>query len=158
MAARGVEALIGGSFEMTRALPESEEALMPQKAVELILMRHLATYLAMPIFLVDQAGNLLFYNEPAEALLGRRYDESGEISLGEWSRMFSPTSEDGSPIPQEALPLVIALQKREAAHSAFWIRGLDGILRKIEATAFPLEGQGGRHLGAVAIFWEQNNP
>jgi hypothetical protein len=25
---------------------------------------------------------------------------------------------------------------------------------RLEATAFPLEGQGGRHLGAVVIFWE----
>jgi hypothetical protein len=42
--------------------------------VELILMRQLASYLAMPILLFDPAGNLLFYNEPAEALVGRRFD------------------------------------------------------------------------------------
>ncbi len=131
---------------------------MAQKAVELILMRQLASSLAMPIFLVDPAGQLLFYNEPAEALLGRRYDETGEMPLEEWSTIFTPTAEDGSPLPPEALPLVVALQKHRAAHRAFWIRGLDGVSRRIEATAFPLEGQGGRHLGAVAIFWEQHGP
>lgn len=130
---------------------------MPQKDVEVILMRQLASYLAMPIFLVDPAGNLLFYNEPAEALLGRRFDETGEMPLEEWSTIFTPTVEDGSPLPPEALPLVIALQKHRAAHRVFCIRGLDGISRRIEATAFPLEGQGGRHLGAVAIFWEVNH-
>ena len=52
---------------------------MAQKAVELILMRQLASYLAVPIFLVDPEGNLLYYNEPAERLLGRRYDETGEM-------------------------------------------------------------------------------
>jgi PAS domain-containing protein len=127
---------------------------MPQQAIEVILMRQLASYLAIPIFLVDSAGDLLFYNEPAEALLGNRYEETGEMPLVMWAQIFQPTSEDGFPLPPEALPLVIALQQHRAAHLVFHIRGLDGVHRKIEATAFPLEGQGGRHVGAVAIFWE----
>ncbi len=129
---------------------------MPQHAIEIILMRQLATYLAMPILLADNDGNILFYNEPAEALLGRRFDESGLIPAGEWASSFRATDEDGTPLPLHALPLVIALEKRKAVHRAFWIRGLDGIRRKIEATAFPLEGQAGRHLGAVTIFWERD--
>jgi len=131
---------------------------MPQQTIEVILMRQLASYLAMPIFLVDPAGNLLFYNEPAEALLGHRYEETGEMPLAAWAQIFQPTSDDGSPLPPEALPLVIALQQHRAAHLAFQIRGLDGVHRKIEVTAFPLEGQGGRYLGAVAIFWEVDDP
>jgi PAS domain-containing protein len=131
-----------------------EERGMPQQAIEVILMRQLANYLAMPIFLVDSSGDLLFYNEPAEVLFGHRYEETGEMPLSEWAQLFQPTSENGSPLATEALPLVIALQQHRAVHSIFHIRGLDGMHRKIEATAFPLEGQGGRHLGAVAIFWE----
>jgi PAS domain-containing protein len=131
---------------------------MPQMAIEVILMRQLASYLAMPIFVVDPDGNLLFYNEPAEPLLGRRYEETGEMSLVEWSTIFHPTDEDGTPLSPQALPLVIALETRRAVHRAFWIRGLDGISRRIEVTAFPLEGQGGRYLGAVAIFWEASAP
>ena len=131
---------------------------MPQQAIEVILMRQLASYLAMPIFLVDPVGNLLFYNEPAEVLLGHRYEETGEMPLAKWVHIFQPTGEDGSPLAPEALPLVIALQQHRPAHLAFHIRGLDGIVRKIEVTAFPLEGQGGRYLGAVAIFWEVSDP
>lgn len=125
-----------------------------QRPIELILARQLASHLAMPIFLVDNSGNLLYYNEPAESVLGRRYEETGEMPLEEWSTIFSPTAEDGSPIPRESLPLVIALKKRRAAHRSLRIRGLDGVPRRIEATAFPIEGQGGRHLGAVSILWE----
>ena len=128
---------------------------MAQKPVEIILMRQLASYLAMPIFVVDPAGRLLYYNEAAELLLGRRYEDTGEMPLEEWSAIFTPTAEDGSLLPPEALPLVIALEKHQAAHRAFWIRGLDGVRRRIEVTAFPLEGQGRRRLGAVAIFWER---
>lgn len=128
---------------------------MEQKAVELILMRQLASYLAVPIFLVDPEGNLLYYNEPAERLLGRRYDETGEMLVAEWSTVFTPTRPDGSPLPAEEIPLAAALEKWHPAHRTLVIRGLDGVARRIAVTAFPLEGQGGRRLGAVAIFWEE---
>ena len=100
---------------------------MAQKAVELILMRQLASYLAVPIFLVDPDGNLLFYNEPAERLLGRRYDETGEMPADEWATAFAPTAEDGSPLRAEELPLSIALQQWHPAHRTLVIRGLDGV-------------------------------
>jgi PAS domain-containing protein len=131
---------------------------MLQHPIEVILMRQLASYLAVPIFVVDPRGTLLYYNEPAEALLGRRYEETGELSLDVWSRLFQPTAEDGSPLPPDALPLVIAVREQRAAHRAMWIRGLDGVTRQLEVTAFPLVGQGGRRLGGVAIFWEAPGP
>jgi len=127
---------------------------MPQRPVEIILMRQLASYLAMPIMVFDPAGNLLFYNEPAESILGRRFDETGEIPLEEWYAIADLTAEDGSPLPLEDRPLVIALQKHRAAHGAVWLRNPEGNRRRLEVTAFPLEGQGGRPLGAVVIFWE----
>ena len=52
---------------------------MSQKPIELILMRQLASTLAMPIFLVDADGTLAFYNEPAERVLGMRFEETGEM-------------------------------------------------------------------------------
>ena len=74
---------------------------MLQKPVELILMRQLASSLAMPIFLVDAGGALAFYNEPAEALLGKRFDETGEMSVGEWASVWQPVGKDGTPLPAE---------------------------------------------------------
>lgn len=126
---------------------------MSPPAIELVLMRQLAGYLAMPIFVVDPEGNLLFYNEPAEALMGLRFDEAGPMPAAEWSTMFSQRDEDGAPIPPEDLPLMIALRQHHPAHRTFWITGRDGVPRRLGLTAFPLEGAGGRHLGAVAIFW-----
>lgn len=126
---------------------------MPQKEIEVILMRQLASYLAMPIFVVDPDGNLLFYNEPAEGLLGRQFDEAGEMPMQEWATIFKPSDEDGTPLPPDALPLVKAIRWRKPAHRTIRITGLDGVSRRIEIIAFPLEGQGGRLLGAAAIFW-----
>ena len=108
----------------------------------------------MPIFVVDPAGDLLFYNEPAEKLLGSRFDETGMMPFEEWATLFKPTYEDGGTIPPEALPLAIAVQQRKPALGDMWILGLDGERRALTVTAFPLEGQWGDHLGAAAIFWE----
>lgn len=131
---------------------------MSQHAIELILMRQLASYLAMPIFMVDEDGTLLFFNEPAEELLGRRFDEVGELPMEEWFATFSPRGEDGAPLPLGVDPLGMAVRQHEPAHRTLRVSGFDGVLRTIEATAFPLEGQGGRHLGAVAIFWSVDGP
>jgi PAS domain-containing protein len=64
--------------------------------VELILMRQLASYLATPIFLVDAGGTLVFYNEAAEGLLGRRFEDLPEMGRDEWLQAFQPHQLDGS--------------------------------------------------------------
>jgi PAS domain-containing protein len=125
-----------------------------QKAIEVILTRQLASYLSMPIFIVDTAGALVFYNEPAERVLGMRFEETGEMPAAEWATAFTPTNERGAAVPPEKLPLMIAVAERRPAHARFWIRGLDGVRRHIEVGAFPLIGHADRNLGAVAILWE----
>ena len=122
--------------------------------IEIILMRELAGHLATPIFVVDPAGDLLFYNDPAERLLGSRFDETGMMPFAQWSTVFTPTDVQGMPIPPDELPLAIAVQQRRPAHGGMWIRGLDGERRELTVTAIPLKGQWGEHLGAAAIFWE----
>ncbi|GJM29932.1 MAG: hypothetical protein DHS20C17_25670 [Cyclobacteriaceae bacterium] len=110
----------------------------------------------MPIFIVDPDGTLLYYNEPAELILGIRFEENGEMPADEWSTIFTPTNQDGSDLPPEELPLMIALTKRCPSHKSFQIRSFDGLVRNIQVTAFPITGQGNRFLGAMAIFWENN--
>jgi PAS domain-containing protein len=125
-----------------------------QQEIEIILMRQLASYLAAPVFIVDPHGNLIYYNEPAEQILGHRFEETGEMPVGEWSTIFLPTDEDGVPLPPDELPLVVALRDRRPVHREFRIRGLDGTFRHIDVTAFPFIGQGERFLGGIALFWE----
>ncbi len=125
-----------------------------QHEIEVILTRQLASYLSTPIFLVDVEGTLLFYNESAEAILGHRFEESGEMAAAELSTMFTTTDDDGAEIPPEGLPLMMALRGHVPAHRTFWIRALDGVRRHLEVTALPLIGQSKRIIGAVAIFWE----
>ena len=127
---------------------------MSQKPIELILMRQLASSLAMPIFLVDVDGTLAFYNEPAERVLGMRFEETGEMPASEWSSVWAPSEDDGRALGPERLPLLIALAERRPAHGDFWIAGTDGVRRRIEATAFPLIRPPDHVLGAAVLFWE----
>jgi PAS domain-containing protein len=136
--------------------PESSRRGKPaeHKELEVILMRQLADCLAMPIFIVNKKGTLLFYNEPAEVLLGQRFEETGELTADQWAGAFMPTDLRNRPLPPEKVPLVIALRERRPVHASLRIRGLDQVVRDIQATAFPLVGRANRFLGAVAIFWE----
>jgi hypothetical protein len=117
-------------------------------------MRQLAGYLSVPTFLVDRNGKLLFYNEPAELLLGRRFDETGAMPAEEWSTVFTPVDGVGQPIAPAELPLMIALQKQRPAYQRFFIHGLIGVQRHVEVAAIPILGVQGELLGAAALFWE----
>jgi PAS domain-containing protein len=127
---------------------------MSQQEIEVILSRHLAECLAMPIFIVNPEGDLIFYNEPAEAILGQSYTETGMMPANEWATVFQPFDSEGNPLAPDKLPLMIALREHHPAHRLFNILGKDGVTREIEVTAFPLIGQADRFLGAIAIFWE----
>jgi len=127
---------------------------MPQEPIEMILLKHWASYAAIPIWLTDPEGNLIYYNEPAEGLLGSRFDAAGEIPAERLGEIFATSDLDGTPIPSAELPLVVALTKHVPAHRLLRFQALDGSSRVVDIMAIPIEGQGGRHLGAMATFWE----
>ena len=122
--------------------------------IQIILTRQLAGYLSVPVFLVDPKGDLLYYNEPAEAILGRRFDETGAMPAAVWSSVFTPVDDHGQAIPPQDLPLMKTLAKQRPAYKRFYIRGLNGARRQIEVAAIPIQGLKGEFLGAVALFWE----
>jgi PAS domain-containing protein len=125
--------------------------------IQIILTRQLAGYLSVPVFLVDQKGNLLFYNEPAEVILGRRFEETGAMPAEEWASVFTPEDGQGRPIPPDDLPLMITLATQRPAYRRFFIRGLDGAVRQVEVAAIPIIGLQGDFLGAAALFWEASS-
>ena len=122
--------------------------------IQIILMRQLAAYLSVPLFLVDPEGNLLFYNEPAEAILGSRFDETGAMPLEEWSSAFTRVDDEGQPLQPEDHPLMITLAEKRPTYKRYHTEGLNGVVRQLEVTSIPITGLQGDLLGAVALFWE----
>lgn len=128
---------------------------MPAYEIEIILSRQLADCLSMPIFITDTEGNLIFYNEPAEKILGARFEDVGAMKVDEWSTMFQQQDDEGNLLRPDKLPLAKTLKDRYPYHKAFRIVGLQGIAEKIAVTSYPIIGRTGKFLGAVAIFWKE---
>lgn len=126
-----------------------------QKHLLLILARDLASNLATPMFVVDPDGDLVYYNEAAEKILGRRFGVAGELSRDQWAALWAPTESDGTPIQLGELPLGVALKERKPSFRVFTITALDGEKRRIAVVAYPLLANVDEFAGAIAIFWEE---
>src|SRR5262245_54190546 len=124
------------------------------RPVELLLMRQLASYLTTAVLVLGPDGALVFYNESAEPLLGRPFEEAEEMGAEEWSELLEPRDPSGERIGLDARPMIVALRRQQPAHRRFSIRGYDGLLHDIEGLAFPLVDVDGWRNGIVGIFWE----
>ena len=113
----------------------------------------------MPGLVVDTTGTVVFYPEPAERILGVRFEETGRIGPEEVERLIE-LSDDPAAGPDEAgRPMATALQQRRPAHARRWLlRRGDRVRLQVELTAFPVIDQEDRLLGAVAMFWERLGP
>lgn len=128
-----------------------------QKNLVLILAREFASQLATATFVIDEKGKLVFYNEPAEAILGQSFAEVGEIWADQWADLFEVEDIEGGPIPLEQMPGGIAFFERRPVHGDVRITGLDGVKREISVSAFPLLARDDELVGVVTIFWEKSS-
>ena len=121
--------------------------------IELILGRQFADCLHFAAFLIDKDGNLLFYNERAERILGKRFSETGFLPMKEWSTAFKPSDANGKMIKAEHLPIVQSLSEQRPAKGDVYIQSLEGERHLITISSFPVVGRTGDLLGAMAFFW-----
>jgi len=125
-----------------------------QKSLVLILAREFAANLAMPVYVADAEGTLVYFNEAAEEIAGGSFAETGELPMAQWALRLAPESLDGRPLSRPEMPGGIAYAERRPVHGKMRITGLDGKRRTIEATVFPLFGSSKDFHGVMGIFWE----
>jgi PAS domain S-box-containing protein len=125
------------------------------KHLALILAREFASNLATPTLIADEKGNLIFYNEAADEVIGRSFAEVGEVPIDEWTESFEPRTAENEPIPAERRPIRIAYDQRRPAHEQFRVTSRDGVERDVAVTAFPLFAHADEFVGIVAIFWRE---
>ena len=126
-------------------------AAQPQRLL-LVQARNLLTNLALPALLTDPDGNLLFFNDAAADLLGRRFEEVGRLPREEWGRDVGPFDEEGRALVTDSLPLGRALREGHPAQGRFTVRLGGGELREVEVTALPLQ-EPDFFEGAMVVFW-----
>ena len=124
------------------------------KNLALILSRQLASNLASAMFLVDADGDLVFYNDAAADLIGKPFDQLGQMSAWDWGGMLHLQDLEGNEIKRGQSPAGVAFFQRRPSHQVLSAQGFDGRRRRIEATAYPLFSKQDDFSGVVAIFWE----
>ncbi len=132
------------------------ESPQTQKPLELILARNLLTSLSTPAFLVDDEATVVFYNEAAAALLGRSFEEAGQMTADQWTAAFGPFDTDGTPYEVDALATTESIRAGRPAHATFTIRGANGTPTRIESSAFPIVASEEGSSGAMILFWPQD--
>jgi hypothetical protein len=128
------------------------------KSLQLILARELASNLATPMFLVDAAGQLVFYNDAAALLIGRPFGELGEIPAGEFGAVLQLATPDGRALRIRESPAGIAYFEQRPAHATIVATAYDGSRRTYESTAYPLFATAGEMHGIINVFWETPAP
>jgi PAS domain-containing protein len=130
--------------------------VFPDTAIELILAKQLASYLALPMIITDAQGDLVFFNEPAEEVLGLRFESTGQIPLSERVAALFVRDERGEVMPYDDVPIVQALREARPIYRRLVVRGLDNVDRRVETTSFPLNRRDGTLVGVVVVFWERS--
>ena len=116
----------------------------------LILARNLVASLTVAGFVTDTEGTIVFFNEAAGDLLGRRFEETGRLSREEWAAI-GPVDEQGAALHTSA-PLTHALKDNRPSHERFRICSDSHGVVMVETSALPLTGPDGHH-GAMVLFW-----
>jgi PAS domain S-box-containing protein len=127
------------------------------KSLPLILAREFASNLATPLAIFDENGTFVFFNEPAERIIGQTPAELGNLLEQEWRARFSAERLDGTPVADEDQPTAVARRERRPAHETLVYKMLDGRQRTLSVTAIPLLGREDELVGVVSVFWEQPN-
>jgi PAS domain-containing protein len=120
----------------------------------MILLKQWASLIAVPVWITDADGRLLYYNEPTEEIIGLRFEDAGELSAEQLAEVFVICDLDGSPLSNDDRPLMIALTKQMSAHRRIRFLRADKQWREIAVTAIPIIGEGNRHLGAMVTMWD----
>ena len=126
------------------------------KSLVLIRAKHLAESVTTPMLLIDAEGNLIFYNEGAEALLGTPFSDVGSIPASEWQAQFHVRGRDDAPFPLESMPGWIELQGERPGIGHVRLTTLDGTDHFIAVCAFPLFTAQRQFDGALVIFWKED--
>ncbi len=124
-----------------------------QRPLELILARNLLTSISTPSFLVDGEGTMVFYNEACAAMVGRSFEETGQLTAEAWTSTFGPFDDEGEALTFDDLSLTKAVVSGRPAHGEFCIKTRDNALKPIEAAAFPLVANEQGASGAMILFW-----
>jgi PAS domain-containing protein len=127
-----------------------------QRPLELILARNLMASLSTPALLVNREGDVVFFNDAAGAVLGRRFEETGPMSAHDWVETYGPLDDREEPIPVEEQPITAMLRRNKPGHARERIRTSTGAVCPIAVSGVPVISSDGMQ-GAMVFFWKEGD-
>lgn len=128
---------------------------MSAQPVQLIIARNLITSVELAAFIVDPDGVVVFFNDAAGELIGRRFEDVGPLPREDWNSSFGPFDEFGQLVPTDDLPITVALRDGLPVNGRFRVRTSGDELLDVEVSALPLTTVHGFE-GAIVVFWRSN--
>lgn len=125
---------------------------MASQEIELILSRQLSEYLAVPMALIDHDGKMVYFNEAAGFILGKQFDENGEIDLRDWNGRFFNNETFSDSMDLHEIPFFKVLSVRHLLQGEYSMRNFEEINQKLMIVCVPLVGLAQRELGALIFF------
>lgn len=128
---------------------------MPQKNIELILLRQFSDYLATPVFLLDNAGILVYYNSAAADLFDFKFSETGEMDFETWNHRVVLRDQEGNEIPRIHRPINEALAAQLPVLKTCYLKTTNDDLQLIVINAIPIKDHVNDLVGLLTFFWKE---
>jgi hypothetical protein len=125
---------------------------MIQKAIEFIILKQVASYLAIPIAIIDIHGNLIYCNECCENHLGFDFIEKGEMTFAEWSSQFLTSDAKGHMVPIDHLPFLSEKHRKKLHHHTLHLKEAHANANHVEAFIVPIINQSDNYIGSIVYF------
>jgi PAS domain-containing protein len=125
------------------------------KSLVLIRAKHLAESITVPAWLADADGNLVFFNEAAELLIGRTFADAGPMPASEWIETFNIRDRNDSTLKLEEVPGWVALQEHRPQTGHVKFTAQDGKDHFVSTAAIPLSDTPEHFEGVLIVFWEE---
>jgi PAS domain-containing protein len=125
---------------------------MATQPVELILARNLVSRITLAALLIDTDGVIVYFNDAAGELIGRRFEEVGPLGRDAWNAEFGPFDEFGAVVPTGDLPVGVALREGLPVTDRVRLKLRDEELVEVEVSALPFNTVEGLQ-GALVVFW-----
>jgi len=110
--------------------------------------RRLLEALGVAVYATDAAGRIVFFNDAAAELWGRR----PELGKDEWCGSYRILHPDGTHMPHDQCPMAICLKENRA------VRGMEAIAERPDGSHFwfmpfptPIRDDAGRLVGAINV-------
>ena len=127
---------------------------MPNRPLPLILAREFAANVATPFLVLDADGTLVFFNEPAERIIGSTWAEFGELPEQEWRSRLQVERLDGTLLANDETPSAVARREHRPTQETLVYNTNDGRRLTLSVTATPILGREGELVGVFLLFWE----